>query len=55
MIIEAKLQAIEEQEMATKVFTCIDCKQEFVFRQGLYKHNKYNRCKVKKEQSAKQE
>lgn len=39
----------EDDEVNKKIFKCFDCNEEFAYRQGLYKHNKYNRCKAKKE------
>ena len=38
----------EDDEVDNKIFKCFDCNEEFAYRQGLYKHNKYNRCKAKK-------
>jgi len=47
--LDDKYQAILESELVQqKAFKCIDCNEEFAFRQGLYRHNKYNRCKAKK-------
>lgn len=39
----------EKNTIDKKIFKCFDCNEEFAYRQGLYKHNKYNRCKAKKE------
>ena len=55
-LINDEINKILESELASaKSFMCNYCNQAFSQRQGLYKHKKYNRCKVKKEQSAKNE
>ena len=47
---EDKYQTILETEIINnKSFKCIDCNEEFSQRQGLYKHNKLNRCRAKKQ------
>lgn len=49
-LIEDEIQAKYEINLVNKAFyKCSDCNQEFAQRQGLYKHNKYNRCKAKKD------
>lgn len=49
-LIEDEMQLKIEEDLVNKsMFKCIDCNQEFAHRQGLYKHNKLNRCRIKKD------
>lgn len=49
-LIEDEIQLKIEEDLVNKtIFKCADCNQEFAHRQGLYKHNKLNRCRIRKE------
>jgi len=49
-LIEDELNLVLEVELASEIkYKCVDCGTNFAHRQGLHRHNKFNRCKAKKE------
>ncbi len=40
---------LEQDLLDKKIYKCIDCNDEFAFRQGLHRHQKDNRCRAKKQ------
>jgi len=49
-LLEDECQSRLEQDLIhKKIYKCSECNEEFAQRQGLYKHNKLNRCRAKKQ------
>lgn len=49
-LLEDECQSRIDQDLIDKnIYKCIDCNEVFAQRQGLYKHNKLNRCRAKKD------